>query len=1745
MRYFLLLTTLTLYASRVADLSQIFDGETNTKIAGCIDPRTGEYFISETDLVVPGLQPLHLSRTFTSKGEGEFHWSISGASRIDCINGTCILYEQGGGCARYKHTSSGYVFDDTLLQEGWHKFPSHPINFRAYTITPKEDTFIVTTSSGAKRIYKKGKYISTDCGGYNQYILHEEVLPNKKVLQYQANDHRVNKVSCLTPDKKHTYNSIYFSADCDTARMWNDTGDSVLYTYKNVTTPRHLSPSIKSKNLRTVKRNTGAAEEQLHYYPSLPSANKTKLIKERNFGEQRGHKVTYHLSHRGHSKVPKECKAVCHDAPEKGFVKELQGRFHPHGDMRTLYSFLYKNRQKDSFAPTTVVHDAEGGCTTFIYNQNGTLERIEKKHPQGGNITTWYTWDSFGNLATRSIRDQKNILIEKTTYTYDAEGINLLSYKTTADFTHDGLTTQTVEYTYSDDAFRNITEKKDSLGNRETFAYLPDSNLIAAHHIYKNGILISRTKTTYNDLAEPTLITQDLGELSDTDPEQGVATRKQTEISYYRHLPALQSVSYYCKEKNDFIHSHTTYSTYNKKMQLTQKETIYDDQSVDRIRYSYDDAGNCIQIIDPLSRITTMEYNPWDECVVKREGDKGYTQKTEYNLIGQIDHHLFITDANEMRSERYTYTPLSRIATKTDYLGNTTRYTYDSLGKIRTQTDPKTQDHADYTTTFEYDIYGNITKSCAPDGKETRTTYTVRGDIIESHPPTGPPTTTTYHPDGRIDTQTTGRKTERYHYDYLGRLIKKELLENDSPVSYTEENTYKNGMLIAQKKAGQPRVHFTYDHKGRLIQETRGSYTKHFIYDVRDNCAETREFLKGTLLQITQTEYDKGHRIIKKACYNGSNELIEHTENLYDNYNNCILTKQKTGDQTHINSWTYDGFGRITSATNAKGETTTHLYKTKTENGFLCEKECIISPRGEKTIITKDPHGNIIKKAHFGIDNNKLFEETKTYTITGALDTHTYKGTHTLTLTNHYNEKRQLISTIETFDGNKKNTSYTYNHYGEHTSTTKPSGTTLYYTYDILGNITHATSSDGTIDDSFTYNYENKLEQQRSKEMLLPTIKTYTESGYLAEEKHGNGLTIAYKRNDLGQLTRQTYHRQTPIQYTYEGLLLKTITYKNHTHTYETYDLLGNLTQETTPFDETITYTHSPLSQTTACEGSHLKEYTPHFDASGNLLTQILQIGTLTRTTDYAYNTQNQLIQEGDLTYNYDTFQQITNIHGNQLTYNGSHLQSFNENTYTYDQDGRRIQKNTTTYTYDAYDRLTDIANDTITIHNTYDAENRLITQTKNGETTHYLYDSQTEVASYQNNTLQDARILGLSRSGATGAAILIEKNNTIYSVQNDIFGSIIALKTANTFTLHHNTAFGKNNTETIWSYKSKRYDPDTKLYHFGHRFYDPETQQWLTPDPLSHKDAPNLYQFLLNNPFTHDDELGLSAHDVNDIYHLPPDIHQYGQILPNQLIGRDQYQNIPASSHLFCPYEESLGGYSSITDLRTATDSSKYALTTGGNRPEVYCSINGICTPYESAVKNAIYCSRGLGNTNIDIIHNHSHGFLNDMKEAALNLYGYPTKPVKLLMEHASSNYNAGIKTHYIVHSQAAAIYLAAVRRLPQPVRENMTVVAVAGAIRIPNEVCKKAYNILSRDDIVPRAGGLHAIFADTFLKGSLKEYLGTDTYTSLGKYTKNATYSGGFVPRKDIFVEDHIDHNFQSKTYETPLYDYFKNRK
>ena len=58
--------------------------------------------------------------------------------------------------------------------------------------------------------------------------------------------------------------------------------------------------------------------------------------------------------------------------------------------------------------------------------------------------------------------------------------------------------------------------------------------------------------------------------------------------------------------------------------------------------------------------------------------------------------------------------------------------------------------------------------------------------------------------------------------------------------------------------------------------------------------------------------------------------------------------------------------------------------------------------------------------------------------------------------------------------------------------------------------------------------------------------------------------------------------------------------------------------------------------------------------------------------------------------------------------------------------------------------------------------------------------------------------------------------------------------------------------------FTGRQYDPESGLYYYRARIYDPIRGRFLTRDPIGYADGMSLYEVARGNPLVHVDPLGL-----------------------------------------------------------------------------------------------------------------------------------------------------------------------------------------------------------------------------------------------------------------------------------------------
>ena len=154
-----------------------------------------------------------------------------------------------------------------------------------------------------------------------------------------------------------------------------------------------------------------------------------------------------------------------------------------------------------------------------------------------------------------------------------------------------------------------------------------------------------------------------------------------------------------------------------------------------------------------------------------------------------------------------------------------------------------------------------------------------------------------------------------------------------------------------------------------------------------------------------------------------------------------------------------------------------------------------------------------------------------------------------------------------------------------------------------------------------------------------------------------------------------------------------------------------------------------------------------------------------------------------------------------------------------------------------------------------YVYDGRLVLQERNGSNTPQVTYTR---GSDLSGSFEGAGGIGglLSRSDASGhyyyhsdgngniVALMNSSRQVVARYRYDPFGNLLAMS-------------GPMAAKNLYRFSSKEWHPNSGLYYYGYRFYEPNLQRWLNRDPLGEYGGINLYEFAYSAPMNWVDPWG------------------------------------------------------------------------------------------------------------------------------------------------------------------------------------------------------------------------------------------------------------------------------------------------
>ena len=543
---------------------------------------------------------------------------------------------------------------------------------------------------------------------------------------------------------------------------------------------------------------------------------------------------------------------------------------------------------------------------------------------------------------------------------------------------------------------------------------------------------------------------------------------------------------------------------------------------------------------------------------------------------------------------------------------------------------------------------------------------------------------------------------------------------------------------------------------------------------------------------------------------------------------------------------------------------------------------------------------------------DQTYRTTHTYDYAQRQVTMTTFGTTTATTYWHYSQTRGFLTRKAYHDG--KGTDYTYTAAGRLSTRGWARAVGTSYLYDAGGRLVSTTYSDDTPDVAVTY---DALGRQISQTNGVATT-TYSYDGttlaldaetisYNIDGNPGADFTrvLDRSRDNLGRDTGWQLKDGTTIE-------------NSATYTFGSDDgRLSNVANSSSNF----TYSYLPNSNLLSAVAGPAHTVANNWEATRNVLaskenkvgntvissftynvnhlgqrTGVSTAGTAFTTTgsiDWGYNSKGEVVKADNSVNTFDRSYQYDGI-GNRLK-SADSLTLPTSNNYTpnalnqytavnslspgYDDDGNMtsgpLPANLTansTLAWDDENRLISTTVNSITTTYLYDSQSRRIAQTTGTVSAIYVYDGWNPIAEYSATALSKTYTWGMDLSGSmqgaggVGGLLAVTDSTGSYFPTFDGNGNISEyLDTSGTIAAHYEydpfgketVSIGSNPSGFSHRFSTKPRDPNTGLYYYGYRWYDPVTGRWPSRDPIEEEGGINVYGFLRNDGINKWDLLG------------------------------------------------------------------------------------------------------------------------------------------------------------------------------------------------------------------------------------------------------------------------------------------------
>lgn len=1460
----------------------ILTREPSTIVEGC-SVISGDYFDVQTDLIVPGAQPISIQRAYSSayvdmSADPEqylchgWYFNHDGALNIVKEGKKRILSKEGLGMhLLYDATEEDFQLSSQVTKKGltnWGRGTnSGQTNIKNQVISWADDQkrLKMTLGSGAIRTYTPIKT--------NRFALSKERRPGGNLLTYSHDDyHRLLTVKARNAaNDKLSEVSINYPAKKEFKKIQQITVEAsnqtqAIYQFIRLDGYYFLSRATRPE----------APPENYYYAPRQKKSGYHLIGKERADG--RYQKISYYhkgVNDFGNGQITTIPSNKDHRIDRVSMLEA------PVGTDKTLimthhfsYHIPLDKYEKRAGGGITGVYDAYWRHTDYAYDESFRLSSVTKFSSGRPLRKEQFFWgqqpSNEGNLISRTLEGD-NITHFCQYFVYDKRG-NVLKEQLFGNLTGENNSPVTVnafgvpqsgcesyskEFSYSSSGFNVLKEER--LGRQiSRYTYYPNTDLVKSHLIYDGDKIVERKFFDYDSNGVLCNEIHDDGDTNDKENLFGVSERYikkiQSKTKALIGLPKVIENFGLNLETGALQLINRKVNSYSDVGRLIHEEHLDSNGNpAYTLHWEYDSQGNVTKEINAVGNTIIRRYDENNNCIYEQGPSQEFHTEYTYDFANRLIKKDKVLANGKHFVESYRYNYLNEKIALTDIYGQEARYEYDEYGNIIAIYYPEIITDQGLVCPIarkEYNALGHAVTAIDPNGNRTSFQYTIRGKPSRIQYADGSVESHHYSLDGYLERSIAknGTKTE-YRRDYQGRVTQELVYSPDGEFLKSKQYRYNSFHCLSETDENGLITNYSYDFAGRLLSISRGNHLTTYEYDALGRKSCVKEHLENTYSSKVYA-YDLLDRIIEEHVEDSFGNRSQKITYSYDCEGHVILNKVFTNDGEASTYTAYNIFGDIVSITDPENKTrhTTYSYNHRNEFGQSVAYSQTTDPLGNISKTCYDTAGNVSRVQHLDQFGAILQQRDYRYdcchnctsiTISSEIDTLPANQVTTKWQWDCLNRVSAIVEASGT--PLQKCTYERYSHSGYKEATIKPDGTVISYTYNALGLLEERSASDRSFCYRYAYDLKGNPTLVTDRLTNQITIRTYDLYDQLTAETLANGLTLIYAYDEKSRPILVTLPDQSQIAYRYDSTYLKEIVRQKggevlYRHTITEYDVRGHSTDATLIGNAGQMQLHYDLmDRMTDVTAPHWQQNIPSggYDAAGNLIKREQTDSLGQASHNYFYDEIHQLKSEAGHHYGNDA--RGNRLYKDQQAYVVNALNQIENDSqyiYGYSLNGNLISKTSDSckiaYRYDALDRLVAVTEGTSETRYTYDAFNRRLTKTnfklekdnwQEKNTETYLYQGTLEIGAYSNDQVVEMRILAPSKQ-----AVACELQGHLYAPIHDQMGNVVCLIDADNgkvIETYRYTAFGE---EEIYNANGVQTDQAINPWRFAGKRTDPET---------------------------------------------------------------------------------------------------------------------------------------------------------------------------------------------------------------------------------------------------------------------------------------------------------------------------------